>query len=157
MRNSIPGSYRRLADVALRIVLGAVFIYAGVMKIGHPQQLADSIAAFEILPRMMVSPLALGLPPFEIVSGLLLAVGWLRRVAAFATVIAMAVFSVALFSAILRGLTLDCGCFGAGGGSSPLKMWLDLGRDVVLLAAAAVSYRFARYRPHELPGGGAPE
>jgi putative oxidoreductase len=143
MGNLIRGNYRRLADVALRIVLGAVFMYAGAMKIGDPVHLADSIAAFDILPRTMVSPLALGLPPFEIAAGLLLLIGWQRRVAALALVIAMAIFSAALLSAILRGLTLDCGCFGAGSAPSVLKMWLDLGRDVVLLAASSISYRFS--------------
>ena len=52
MGNLIRGNYRRLADIALRIVLGAVFMYAGAMKIGDLVHLADSIAAFEILPRI---------------------------------------------------------------------------------------------------------
>lgn len=125
--------------IAVRVVLGAVFIYAGSVKIVAPEPLADSIASFAILPRALVVPLALGLPPFEIASGALLIIGWPRRIGALAILIVSTVFCVALGSALARGITVDCGCFGAG---TPLrtKMWFDLGRDVLLLAGAVFVY-----------------
>jgi hypothetical protein len=43
---------------------------------------------------------------------------------------------------------IDCGCFGSGK-PSPLKTWLSLGRDLLLLAAALLTYRanFKKTRP----------
>ncbi len=134
-------NYKRLLDVAIRIVLAAVFVYAGYLKIVDPMPLADSIASFKILPRMVVNPMALGLPAFEIAAGLLLLIGWTRRAAALAIVIVTAVFAAAMLSALIRGINVDCGCFGTGGGSSILTMRLHLARDLLILAGGWISYR----------------
>jgi hypothetical protein len=48
-------------------------------------------------------------------------------------------FFTALASALLRGLTLDCGCFGVGAPSRP-RMWLELALDVVLFSGALLVY-----------------
>ncbi len=129
-----------LLDWPLRIMIGAVFVYAGWLKIADPGPLADSIASFQILPRALVVPLALGLPPFELASGALLILGWPRRVATLAVLIVTAVFCAALLAALVRGITVDCGCFGAGAPTA-LRMWVDLGRDLLMLLGAIVLYR----------------
>jgi uncharacterized membrane protein YphA (DoxX/SURF4 family) len=97
---------------AIALALAAVFIYAGVDKLRDPLQFADSIAAFVILPAAFVNLLALSLPPFEIACGVLLLWRPTRRVAALGVIVLSIMFFTALFSALLRGLTLDCGCFG---------------------------------------------
>ena len=116
-----------------------MFIYAGIDKIRDPLQFADSIAAFAILPAVLINLLAMGLPPFEIACGLLLIGPWTRRVGSLAVAIILVVFMIALSSALLRGLTLDCGCFGAGAPSRP-RMWLELALDAVLLSGALFVY-----------------
>jgi putative oxidoreductase len=123
----------------ISLALAAVFIYAGVDKVRDPLQFADSIAAFAILPTALIDLFALSLPPFEIACGLLLLWPSTRRVAALAVFVISIVFFVALSSALLRGLTLDCGCFGAGAPSRP-RMWLELGLDVVLGGASLLIY-----------------
>jgi putative oxidoreductase len=125
--------------LAASLVGAAVFIYAGIDKIRDPLQFADSIAAFAILPAVLINLLALGLPPFEIACGLLLLGPWTRRVGALAVAVISIIFFTALASALLRGLTLDCGCFGTGAPSRP-RMWLELGLDVVLCSGALFVY-----------------
>jgi putative oxidoreductase len=125
--------------VGASLLLGAVFICAGFDKIRDPPQFADSIAAFAILPSALVNLLALGLPPFEIASGLLMLTARTRRIAALAIALSSSVFFLALLSALVRGLTLDCGCFGSGTPSRP-RMWVELGLDIILLAGAAMVY-----------------
>ena len=132
--------------VALRIGVGAAFVYAGAIKLGDPLQFADNIASFRILPGSFINPLALSLPIFEVLSGGLLAAGWFRRPAAFAIVIVSAVFLAAIASALARGLTIDCGCFGNGVPSRE-RMWLDLGRDTILLVGALITYLRVRESP----------
>ncbi len=132
-------SRREYIVLAVAIALGAVFVYAGVDKIRDPLQFADSIAAFAILPAVFVNPLALGLPVFEVACGLLLVMPRTRRFGALALVLISALFFVALLSALLRGLTLDCGCFGIGAPSRP-RMWFELGLDAVLFASALLVY-----------------
>jgi uncharacterized membrane protein YphA (DoxX/SURF4 family) len=124
---------------SLSLVLAAVFIYAGITKFRDPLQFADSIAAFAILPAQFINLVALSIPPFEAASGLLLLWAPTRRAGALAVVVASAIFFIALSSALLRGLTLDCGCFGAGA-PSRTRMWLELGLDAVLCGASLLIY-----------------
>jgi putative oxidoreductase len=130
---------RRLVSFIARISLGTVFIYAGAMKFGDPLAFADSIASFKFAPNGLVNPLALGIPPFEIICGSLLGIGLWRRAAALAILIATAIFTLALLAAQTRGLVVDCGCFGSGL-ASVTRMRLDLLRDLAILMIAALVY-----------------
>lgn len=129
----------RYLVLAVSIAMAAVFVYAGIDKIRDPLSFADSIAAFAILPAMFINLLALGLPPFEIASGLMLLGPWTRRVGALALAVLSVVFFTALASALLRGLTLDCGCFGTGAPSRS-RMWLELVLDAALFSGALFVY-----------------
>ncbi len=135
----LANSRRNYMVLAVSLVLAAVFIYAGIDKLRDPLQFADSIAAFAILPAVFINLLALGLPPFEIACGLLLLGPRTRRVGALAVAVISVMFFTALASALLRGLTLDCGCFGIGAPSRP-RMWLELGLDAVLFSGALFLY-----------------
>ncbi len=132
-------SRRYYVVLAVSIAVAALFIYAGSDKIRDPLQFADSTAAFAILPAVFINLLALGLPPFEIACGLLLLAPPTRRVGALALVVISVMFFTALLSALLRGLTLDCGCFGIGTPSRP-RMWVELGLDIVLFSGALFVY-----------------
>ena len=133
---------RQYVIAALRMLLGAVFVYAGMVKIQATADFADSIAGFRLLPPGLSNLLALGLPPFEILLGLWLLVGWQHRTAAFCALILCGVFLLALVSALARGIAVDCGCFGATQNSllSGQRTWISIGRDLALMAMAAVVY-----------------
>jgi putative oxidoreductase len=130
---------RRYVVLAAGIAMAGIFIYAGIDKIRDPLSFADSVAGFAILPAVLINLLALGLPPFEVACGLMLLGPWTRRVGALAVAVTSLIFFTALASALLRGLTLDCGCFGTGAPSRP-RMWLELGLDAVLFSAAVFVY-----------------
>lgn len=136
----LEGSRGRWFYLVIRIALGAAFIYAGAIKVTDPLQFADNVASFELVPNVLVSPFALSLPIFEMITGLLLVIGLLwRQAASLGIVILCGVFTVAVASALARGLTIDCGCFGPSE-PSRAKMWLDLARDIVLFLAALMVY-----------------
>jgi hypothetical protein len=66
-----------------------------------------------MLPESLTGPLAVGLPVLEIVAGLgLLTRTYMRGGAVLATLMLVA-FAGAMAQAKLRGINLDCGCFGA--------------------------------------------
>ena len=125
--NALSNRWIRLA---VRLILGAAFLYAGIQKIQDPLAFADRIVDFQILPYSLVNPLAISLPIFEILVGGMLITGFEAGVAACSILILTAVFAVALISALARGLKIDCGCFG-NGSPSTLKMWFALGRDIL--------------------------
>lgn len=121
------------------LALAALFIYAGAAKLGDPLEFADTIAAFAILPAALVTLLALALPIFELGCGLLLLVPRTMRIGALAVALISVVFFSALLSALLRGLVLDCGCFGSGAPSRP-RMWLELGLDAMVFSGSLFVY-----------------
>ncbi|MGV3533695.1 MAG: MauE/DoxX family redox-associated membrane protein [Chthoniobacteraceae bacterium] len=128
---------RRILWLLLRAALAVVFLYAGVVKLADPASLASSIVRFQLVPLFLVHPIALALPPLEVICGIALLAGPWKRQAAFGLAAMCAVFLVALLSAAIRGLDVDCTCFGSAA-AQPI-WWLIL-RDVVLLAAAGAVY-----------------
>jgi len=128
----IAGKY---LTVILRITLGGVFLYAGVVKIADPVAFAGNIAAYKLLPYFGNYLIAAILPWIETICGLLLISGCRVRGAAVIICALNGIFMVALFSTIVRGLDIDCGCFRDGGEKT--SAWTAIGRDLVLLAMAA--------------------
>jgi uncharacterized membrane protein YphA (DoxX/SURF4 family) len=123
----------------VRIALGVVFLYAGIIKIADPAAFAGSVAAYQIMPYALNYLVAAVLPWVEALCGLLLVIGYRVR-AASAIIIAMnLVFIVALGSTIARGLDIDCGCFRQGGEKT--SAWVAILRDLVFLAGAILVAR----------------
>ena len=120
----------------LRLVIGGAFLYAGCLKIRDGVAFADSIESFKLLPSELINLMAMGLPPLEVILGMMLVTGWRVRVASFGVLVLSIVFAFALGQALMRGLQVDCGCFGSGKPST-LKTFLALGRDVLLIAASS--------------------
>ena len=119
----------------LRLVIGGAFLYAGYLKVRDGVAFADSIASFKILPTELINLMAMGLPPLEIILGVMLVTGWRGRVASLGVLVLSIIFAFALGQALMRGLQVDCGCFGAGKPST-LKTFLALGRDILLIASS---------------------
>lgn len=142
---------KRTIILGLRLAAAAAFSYAGWSKLQSPQAFADSIATFQLLPDRLINLLALGLPLFELAVGLLLFVGWQVRTAAFSGVVATLVFLLAMGSALLRGLPVECGCFGEVHSSlAPTpRLLLAMGRDLLLTAAVGIVYVDACCRQRE--------
>lgn len=130
-------AFGKMALALGRLALAAVFLYAGIMKMSDPSAFGSAIAHFKILPAGLVNLVALGLPPFEILSAILLVVGPWKRLGAFNIFILCVVFLAALVSVAARGIELNCSCFGSAQGE---PVGAAIARDVVLLAVAAIVY-----------------
>jgi uncharacterized membrane protein YphA (DoxX/SURF4 family) len=122
--------------LVLRIVLGAIFLFAGVAKVGHADQFAAQIAGFRLLPQPAVAPLAVALPYLEILLGGYLVVGLFTRTAAWSAVALLAVFDLAVASAVVRGMTVSCGCFGPN--DTTVTTWTEVARDAVFVLLAVI-------------------
>ncbi|HEY2746173.1 MAG TPA: MauE/DoxX family redox-associated membrane protein [Polyangia bacterium] len=128
--------------LAARLVVGALFVVAGALKLGDPTAFATEIANYRFFAEL--APwLAVTLPPTEIVVGAALIVApakW-RRAAALAAIGLLVMFTVAIVHVVRAGINVDCGCFG--GNSGPVTAW-TAARDLALLAAAALVLRFTK-------------
>lgn len=117
----------------LRLILAAVFLYAAYTKLRQPWLLfAMSIDAYQLLPEWAVLTLGRAIPWLELLLGLLLLTGIGLRYAAAAASILLGAFFAVMLQAYIKGMGIDCGCFGLGEKISPMT----LTRDAVILAMA---------------------
>lgn len=94
-----------------RIFLGGTFLYASYDKILHPDLFAGAVVDYHILPSSLAGLVAVTLPWVELFCGLFLILGLFTRSSALVACLMFFVFSIALTSAVLRGIDIDCGCF----------------------------------------------
>jgi len=99
--------------LVLRVIVGGVFIWAGILKILDPLEFTQGIANYRVFPQFISFSLALVLPWLEVICGFFIIAGIFRKASAFLVSCLLAGFLVLVFSAILRGLDIDCGCFGS--------------------------------------------
>jgi putative oxidoreductase len=104
--------FLRLARLVARIALGALFVFSGAAKVYDPGEFATEVQKYNLLPWVPGVILALYLPWLEILCGLLLALKKFERGALLVIIGLLIIFTVALASAMFRGLDIDCGCFG---------------------------------------------
>jgi uncharacterized membrane protein YphA (DoxX/SURF4 family) len=124
----------------VRLILAAVFIYAGVTKLADPAAFAVVIAGYGLMPKVLAPLAALGLPALEVLAGIglvfdvrgsLLAIGGMTVL--FLTVLAYG---------MILGLDVDCGCYGQGDPEAEAYSGLREAfvRDVFLLLGVAYAY-----------------
>jgi uncharacterized membrane protein YphA (DoxX/SURF4 family) len=123
----------KIAVVALRVILGGIFIYAGYVKLEQPWQLfAAGIAEYEIVPLWAASFLARTLPAFELLLGLMLVIGrWSRTSTVIVSGLLLVFFSL-MVRAFFQGKEISCGCFGP----NEMISWKTLVRDGSMLAGS---------------------
>lgn len=124
-----------LCLLGIRIVLGGVFIYSGVLKIVDPAEFAQAIANYQLIPIVSGNLMALFLPWLELVCGLCLISGLMLGTSAAIVAAMLVIFMGAITISLFRGIDIHCGCFGSGELLSS-SMYIDLARDAVLLAMA---------------------
>jgi uncharacterized membrane protein YphA (DoxX/SURF4 family) len=137
---AVFGRSRPWLSLAARLVLAVVFAVAGWPKLLDPDGTIHSVRAFRLVPEAIVPVFGYGLPVLELALALLLLVGLLTRPAAAITGVLLIMFMVGIAAAWARGLSIDCGCFGASSGPvvDPARGYvLDLLRDAGLLLLAA--------------------
>jgi uncharacterized membrane protein YphA (DoxX/SURF4 family) len=120
----------------MRLILGGIFLAAGILKVTNVTAFAAQIAGFQILPTPVVAPLAGILPLVEIVVGVLLLVGFATRITAWFAAGQVAIFTIAIASAVVRGLSISCGCFGANDRTT--TSWAEVARDSLFVILAIV-------------------
>jgi uncharacterized membrane protein YphA (DoxX/SURF4 family) len=118
----------------VRVLLGALLLAAGALKVGHAPELAASIAGFRLLPAAITGPLALALPYVELWLGLYLVAGLFTRVIAAIAALQFVLYSGAIASAVLRHIPANCGCFGPG--DATVADWPHVAFDLLLAAAS---------------------
>lgn len=137
---------RPRVELALRLLLGAVFVYASLDKIANPLGFAKVVYQWQVGGPVASNLVAVTLPWVELVAGALLILGAWRREAAAVIATLLVVFLAAAASVLARGIDVtNCGCVSVTAGAAasawpPAWMkgvgWFLIVRNLLLLGAA---------------------
>jgi putative oxidoreductase len=127
-RSTIPQFVWRIVD----ILVGGLFIYAGVLKALDPIGFATDIDNYKTLPWFIGVRLAFYLPWLEILCGLALITRQLYTGGLSILTALISTFIIASIAAKARGIDITCGCFGHA--SKSLSFAGHLALDFALLA-----------------------
>lgn len=132
-------SWQAWVTLGARLVLGITLLAAGVLKLLDLEASADAVRAYRILPYDLAGFVGTALPVIEVVIGLLLVMGAFTRISAILAAGLMGIFIVGIALTWARGISIDCGCFGAGGEVAPgqTQYPAEIARDLGLLLLGA--------------------
>ncbi len=131
--------------LGLRVFLGGLFLYAGLIKASSSAQFALALVPFTFVPSEWLGLLALLLPIAEIAAGGLILLPWTKQWGAGLILVLSLIFATALGWALANGIIVSCACFGQDETPSAAKMIAALVRDLLIIAAAAA----VLFRPPE--------
>jgi len=136
----------RYAWRVVDLIVGGIFVYAGVSKVLDPVQFANDIDNYKTLPWFVSVRLAFYLPWLEIFCGLAVISRFFYRGGLSILTALLAVFIGVTIAAKLRGLDITCGCFGHASEhwSFPQHMAVDLS---IFIALAALWFANELQRP----------
>jgi len=135
----------RRSILVLRLVLGAIFLYAAWTKLRQSYLIfAMSIDAYQLLPSWAVLLIARTLPWFELAVGVLLLIGYKLRWVSVAATGLLVMFFALMLRSYIKGEGIDCGCFGVGDAISPKTLVRDGSMLVAGLLLTVAAFRLPR-------------
>jgi uncharacterized membrane protein YphA (DoxX/SURF4 family) len=110
------------AAIIVRSILGCWFVYSGGMKIfgSGLDRFTRDVANYKLVGPPLDAVAAYTVPWFEVVAGLCLMLGILRRGAILTIAGLVVVFSICVGWAWAHQLDISCGCHG---GDAPIQYW----------------------------------
>lgn len=132
--------------------LGALFLLAASGKLEAPKKFLGTVMDFRILPDVLARLTAVVMPGVELGVGIVLAFavlnppgtgGWRAAVEAaeWLALLLTVAFTAVIVQALLRGLSMDCGCFDVLAEHVPFFRashitWWTVLRDVIFILPA---------------------
>jgi len=117
---------------AVRIILGALFVYSSLDKIANTAEFAKIVHNYHLLPEFAVNLFAMALPWTELLTGVLLITGKYTKGALLLYSFMLCIFMIALLQAAIRGININCGCFSVRAGEDS-NIWLRVFLDLIML------------------------
>lgn len=131
----------------IRILVGVLFIFSGLVKANDPSGLAYKMQEFfEVWQMTWLTPFALGFSIimiiFEIIAGVALLLGYAFRLFSFLILLLMIFFTFLTGYAVLSGKVKECGCFGD---CIPLEAMQSFLKDMILLVLVIILFLARKY------------
>jgi len=129
--------------LAVRLLIGGLFLYAGLPKIFDMMGFASSIYNYKLFPSPIIGMAVAFIPWVEVLAGLALVLGVKVRGASLLVSLLLVVFVSLIAISAIRGLDIDCGCFS---GVERKANWLAMFEDLTLLGCSSFIFYFDRLR-----------
>ena len=123
----------RIFLLLLRLIVGGVFVWAAVTKIADPLTFAQDVRNYRLVGQTLSFLTAIILPWVELIAGLFLIIGIFPRASALLISGLLLFFITLVAITMLRGIDVECGCFGTF--SRQADLWLILEDTVWLIMA----------------------
>ena len=140
----IPAKLAWIGTV-VRIFLGCILGWAGIVKIQNPEAFIKIMTAYDLLPEGLVVLWGIFLPWIEFVTGLFLFFGLWHKSAVLINSGLFLIFAIALSINILRGADIACGCFGF----NDTNLYVVLLQDLIFLICCLFLF-FFKSTPYSL-------
>lgn len=133
---------------AARVLLGTIFLLAGLAKMRDQHSLTADVEAFTRLPPGFARLVASGLPVLEVVLAVLLLAGLVPVIAFGLTTAVLLAFTAVVMLNVAAGRRVSCACFGSSrnGPVGPSTVV----RNLALVAAAALGLVLSMHRVEPL-------
>ncbi|HEX8358065.1 MAG TPA: BT_3928 family protein [Segetibacter sp.] len=132
----------KIALSAIRLVVGVLFIFSGLIKANDPMGLSYKMQEFfEVWGMSFFNDytlaFALIMNAFEIVAGVAILIGWRIKLISWLLLLLIIFFTFLTGYALLSGKIKTCGCFGDCIPLTPLQSFI---KDLALLALILVIF-----------------
>jgi uncharacterized membrane protein YphA (DoxX/SURF4 family) len=134
--------------VLSRIILGLVFLVSGYLKALDIQDFVLTLYKIEYFSYDFSLTLSIIIIGFELTLGLLLIFGLYLNITLKIIIILLSLFTVFLISVLLFKLEIGCHCFGKL--SNRNITYLDVLRNIILMLASILLFRFNRILKYNL-------
>jgi hypothetical protein len=124
------------------IGFGLLFLLAAVHKLTALERFRATLAAYELLPGMLIAPLSVFVPILEAVLGTAWLFGYAPVSVALASAVLLAAYTSSITINLFRGrVHIDCGCGMAStaGGDQQLSWGLVVRNCILIVAALAAT------------------
>jgi hypothetical protein len=129
------------------LLVAAIFLLASVPKILNPAAFASAVYQMNVLPEILVNPVAIYLPWLEFVSACALVILPPARRAALALLgFLLAASTFVLLVNFIRGTAMSCGCFGDTFLETLFPPWTAPLRNLLFLGLVCIAIESGRQR-----------
>lgn len=133
------GPIPTVIGVLASVVLGGVFVVAGILKSADPQLFAQQIRGYQMVPNALSVPMAYGFIVVELLLGIAAILQIARKRAVVSIMALLIIFIFATAWAWAHGNAEECGCFGRAAARGPQGVILE---DILFLLIGGVALAF---------------
>lgn len=140
----------KLVSSISSLAVATVLFFSGLVHAVQPYYFIHTISAYRLLPISATGLLGILLPYLQIVLAICICLRIAENVALRAAALLFTVFASAQIAVLLRGIEIDCGCFGFVAHSVSLRTVM---LPILLVVACAIALRYGDRFSRSLPPG----